>query len=200
MGLIMANPPANGIEVVTNALQLLAQARPATEAHLAGSGAPKAHQLVDPQQVYQIDLDRIGGPDPLQFARPVAWRYLILKNAQPIEAAETTLGDAEPIRFTQVNRGPKIEGFVQAIRTAEATAEEQPNREWEIRYLRIPALYIDAIWLHDAQQQPQGDLFIPIQPVFAPLQANHAYSETEFFQQLQDSVTRRLQSSDATNG
>src|SRR5947208_2968799 len=119
MALKLASPPPGGMEVVSAALTRLAEARQVHEPSLAGSGPVAPRKLVEPQEVYEIPLEAMTGPNPLRAAHPVGWRYLVLEGDRPVEAAESTLGGDGGPRFSQVNRGPAVEGFVVAVRVAE---------------------------------------------------------------------------------
>jgi hypothetical protein len=70
--------------------------------------------------------------------------------------------------------------FVRATAEALRAAEERPEvREttFELCLLRAPALYLVTLWLHAADRD---DLFVPLHPAPAPLEAGRPYREEEF--------------------
>ncbi len=196
MGLKFATPPAGGMEIVASALAQLARLRPAPEVAAAGAGSPPERRLVSPQEVYFLGLDALAGAKPLAAATHVGWRYLVVEGDRAVEAAESTTGDGGPLRFSLVSRGPQVQGFVDAIHVAEALADAEPGPEWVLRCLRIPALYVDAVWLADPHGRRTQDRLIPIAPVFPPLVANHVYTPAEFFRTLLPSAKKRLAHAD----
>ncbi|MFF5210524.1 hypothetical protein [Streptosporangium sp. NPDC000396] len=112
-----------------------------------------------PHQVFTIGLDAIESGAGLDAARPVGWRYLITASGNVIASAEITQapdGTPQPAQFT--------EGvFVGATATAVQAARALPQLEkaaFELRLLRIPSLYLMALWLHS----PATDLLVPLAP------------------------------------
>ncbi|MFI6324107.1 hypothetical protein ACIBG8_41735 [Nonomuraea sp. NPDC050556] len=112
-----------------------------------------------PHQVFTIGLDDIESGAGLDAARPVGWRYLITGGGEVIASAETAEGPdgtPEPAQFTEGR-------FVAATATAVRSARALPQLEkanFELRLLRIPALYLMALWLHS----PATDLLVPLAP------------------------------------
>ena len=202
MPLKIANPPVGGRAAVTQALAMLRPRTPignrsmTPQWSMSGSG-PSNPKIVSPQKVYQISLTSLIDENPLDFAEAVAWRYLVIDGENAIEAAETTLGGANGISFSQVNRGPQVAGFVRAVELAEELAADNPDKEWELRYLRISAVYVDALWLYGFQKC--NDLLIPIQSALDHLNTDQAYSPQTFFNSIRERALERLKSSDETN-
>jgi hypothetical protein len=50
-----------------------------------------------------------------------------------------------------VNAGPFVEGFVRAVPAAEHSSEADAD-DYEVRELRIPALYVVALWLRGRRE------------------------------------------------
>ena len=53
---------------------------------------------------------------------------------------------------------PDLDGFQRALTQALKHAAREPS-ETELRLLRVPALYVDAVWLH--YDEPGKDVLIP---------------------------------------
>src|SRR5215468_6718442 len=139
---------------------------------------PKKLQATAPHTVYELGLGDVAAGAGLDKARPIAQRYLLVQANRPVAAAEIAVArDAPASRFAQLNDGP----FVAGTQTAIAEAEQLPavqRGDYELRLLRIPALYVVALWL--ASTDPSaGDLVIPIAPTPPELVAGQSYSGAE---------------------
>ena len=112
-----------------------------------------------PHQVFTLGLDDVLAGAGLDAARPVGWRYLITSDGEVIASAETAEnpdGTPQPAQFTEGR-------FVAATATAVRSARALPHlasAAFELRLLRIPALYLMALWLHS----PATDLLVPLAP------------------------------------
>ena len=62
------------------------------------------------------------------------------------------------------------------LQIAVGAQEPLQARHYELRLLRIPAVYAVALWLH----APDGDLLIPVSPAPPPLRANEPYDAAAF--------------------
>lgn len=124
---------------------------------------------------------------PSGAARYVGWRYLILP---VVGVAVATVGEDEASgRHTlmEVNRGAFAEASPQALRATLAFGARQPG-EYEIAFLGIPALYVEALWLRSATGLE--DYFVPFGDV-PPGLAPEVYSLDVWLSQLQ-AVARRI--------
>jgi hypothetical protein len=131
-----------------------------------------------PHQVFVMGLNDITSGGRLETAQPVGWRYLIEESGQLIASAETSSapdGTEEVSAFTE---GP----FVAATDKAVKAIRKLPKLEaagYELRLLRIPALYVMALWLHSLVD----DLLIPLEP--SPIgKAGKPMPAAEFFDDL----------------
>jgi hypothetical protein len=96
--------------------------------------------------------------------------------------------------MSHVNEGPFVAGTASAMVKAEEIAAAS-HRDYELRLLRIPALYTTAVWLN----APDDDVLIPAAPAPAPLAANESYDEEGFTSALQPLAETR-NSADETSG
>lgn len=117
---------------------------------LGGAADVKASQ---PIPLY-IVTSEIEGPDFLEQATPVAWRYLITGGGSMAMAdvKESPVGT----NFDSLIRGPMAERFSEAASAAEKEYGTAGGT-YEPRVLEIPSLYIAALWLHG-----EHDVFFPI--------------------------------------
>ena len=89
----------------------------------------------------------------------------------------------------EANEGPYIGSTAAAI----ARAEEDPelaDGHYEVRVLRIPALYFMGIWLKNEQGRP--DVVIPLDPAPSAHEAGRKYFTEELLPLLADRARKRL--------
>lgn len=124
-------------------------------------GASADHvDVTTPHQVFTMGLDDLTSGAALDKARSVGWRHLVEEHGKPIASAETTLAEDGTTHVpSHVSEGR----FVDATAAAVAAAQALPQvaaADFELRLLRIPALYFMALWLHS----PTTDLLMPMAP------------------------------------
>lgn len=113
--------------------------------------------LSAPHQVFTMGLDDVAAGGGLDRARPVGWRFLIQEDGNAVASAETTPGQDGTDEVSHFNEGP----FVAATDQAMAAVRNLPQLKsagFDLRLLRIPALYMMALWLHS----PATDLLVPL--------------------------------------
>jgi hypothetical protein len=139
--------------------------------------------LSSPHPIFAIPLDRLTAANrPLEAAELVGWRALLEEDKRVVAAVElpaTQSGKASAL----VNRGPFVASTVAAVTAAEGH-ERVASESLELRLLQVNALYLLALWLHAAEGE--GDLFIPLEPAPAPLQAETVYESAGFEAELTD--------------
>jgi hypothetical protein len=110
----------------------------------------------------------------------VGWRYLVTAGGQLVASAETTLAPDGTHEASQFTEGP----FVAATDKAVKDVQRLPQLAaagFELRLLRIPALYVMALWLH----APATDLLVPLAP--SPIQKDgRPMPPAEFFTDLSE--------------
>lgn len=112
-----------------------------------------------PHQVFTLGLDDIESGAGLDAAQPVGWRYLVAAGGEVIASAEVGQnpdGSPQPAQF---NEGRFVEATATAVRSARALPQLE-KAAFELRLLRIPSLYLMALWLHS----PATDLLVPLAP------------------------------------
>ncbi|MBB5824967.1 hypothetical protein [Micromonospora carbonacea] len=123
-----------------------------------GAAAPEDVQVSTPHQVFTMGLDDVEAGGGLDRARPGGWRFLLESGGEVIASAEST-ETPDGSRPPSFNEGPYVRATATAVRAARALPQ-LATAGFELRLLRIPALYLMALWLHS----PNTDLLIPLAP------------------------------------
>ena len=144
---------------------------------------PLALALAAPHEIYHLGLDELAEGRPVTAARPVAQGFLVFDGEEPVAVAEV---GGEGAGF-MVTEGRFVAATARAIERAEGRDD---IGDAEVRLLRIPAIYLMALWLHD----PDGgeDLVIPMEPAPAPLEVGRAYRPEELIEPLAELARPRL--------
>lgn len=187
MAIKLSNEPPTAAGVVADALDDIRGS--AMNALGGGSGIPTSSSAllrVNPQTltttiphpVYDLGVDAIVAGHGLEAATLNGWRYVLEDAGHAFAFAEL---DGAGKEFTSFNTG----AFPLALCDALAEAEHLDyvkNADWELRVLRVPALYVYAIWLHN--DKPEHDLLIPVPRVSYGLVANKPYAPADFLNLL----------------
>lgn len=139
-------------------------------------------RLASPHAVHNLGLDDLEKPGRLRDAPMTAWRYLIEEGDALVASAEVGVDSKGAVRgLDHVNEGP----FVKATAAAQKAAAKLPqvrDGRVEARVIRIPALYVMALWLKDLDGD--ADIVVPMAPAPPFLEANRPYTEAEFLKAL----------------
>jgi hypothetical protein len=148
-----------------------------------------------PHHVYTLGLDQLSAGGALP-TRPVALRVFELDQAleRPKAFFDMSAQEGQSPEFQSLSEEPATLQLLEQGLAAIAALPES-NDMPEVRFLRVPALYVDAFWLH--YDDDKRDLFVPVRapeilPQFRPLPAS------EFLASLQRAVTARAVSRDDT--
>jgi hypothetical protein len=174
------------VETVRSHLSALA-GRTAFRERALTRANPAALALAAPHDVYYLGLSDLAGGASLDSAVVVGRRFIVMDGEKPIASAE--LADQDKRSGFQANEGRYVESTASAI----AQAEEDPELaedDYEVRLLRIPALYVTALWLKN--EQGKGDFVIPLGPAPKPLEAGRKYTPTEVLSALAEPARIRL--------
>jgi hypothetical protein len=190
MTLRVPEPTRQSLEAVRSHLSALA-GRAAFRQRALSQANPLDLALAAPHDVYSLGLDQLAEGVRLDAAQPVGRRFLVLAGDEAISSAEIAAPDGSDF---QANEGP----YVAATATAIARAEADPalrERDYELRLLRVPALYFVALWLKD-DRDPDHDVLIPLDPAPEPFEAYGKYRPDEVLAQLTPMARSRLQVDD----
>ena len=120
--------------------------------------------------VYAAGAQDIINERVIGNARLTAWLTILSNEGEVVAAAEVG-GD---LQFSRMYEGSFVAGLAEAVRQAEVRFADD-NRDYELRLLRIPAVYAVALWLHAAD----ADVLLPIAPAPRALRANALYGADE---------------------
>jgi len=187
MPIRLAGNPPGGSELVLNALRT--HAGPTPQAARAVGGTDTHVTIALPHPVFDLGLDQLVANADLAQARSGGWRYLVMQGPSAIAAAEvTTDAVGQALSVSSVNRGPFVEATHAGIREAERLPPVQSG-SFELRLLRIPALYIVALWLKDTADD--ADTIIPLAPAPNYLTPGHTYSVQAFLELTRGAARRQ---------
>ena len=130
--------------------------------------------LVAPHRVYTLGLDAVLGKG-LEAAASSGWRYLVADRDRIVASTELA---GESGEAPMLNGGPYVAATASAIDELERIPGVA-NGDWEMRLLKVPALYIVAAWLIGERQ-----LVVPLAPVPSYLEAGRAYGAEEFMKAI----------------
>src|SRR5215831_9428262 len=140
--------------------------------------------------VYFVPLDALAQGKLLQAAKQTSWRYLLVQDNAPIAEAElaaasrTTKGaKSRSLDFLSLTHGPFAVATVDALGAAEQLPQVE-REDYELRLLKIPAVYFVALWLHGAKD----DILMPMGQPPGGLKANEPYTEAQVIEALRGSV------------
>lgn len=139
-------------------------------------------QLTEPHQIFTLGLTDLVDGKGLEAAKPTGWRYLVQEGDNVLASAETALTErgSEHI-FSAFNEGRFVSSTAAAIRTARRLPEVTQGH-FELRLLRVPGLYVTAVWLHEAKGI--GDVLVPLEPSPTELTAGQPIPAARLLQEL----------------
>lgn len=151
--------------------------------------------MAAPHPMFNLGLDAIDSADWMQRVEMTGWRYFVTSNSGVVATVEASSSSPDgPINGTLTNEGPFVLGSEQALILSE-TQMEISNGSYILGLLRIPALYVIALWLRSDHDPEKLDRFVPVAPAPNPLIANALMDPIEFGQGL-----RHLKSLKAASG
>ncbi len=145
--------------------------------------------LSSPIPVYSTGARDIIGEQLLGAARLTAWRTIVSGDDEAAGMAEA----GADMNLSQVQKAPFVAGMVEAVQQAEQRFASD-NRNYELRLLRIPAVYAVALWLH----ADDADVFVPVDPVPQALRANASYGAVAFTAALRPLAIEALREPDVS--
>lgn len=159
--------------------------RPPIGAKSADLGLSHGHPIAT---VGLQDVLEKRGVDSLTVS---AWRFLIGGSETPAAALEMMVGvGGEPPRIVSVNAGPFVDSTSSAISYA-AKCTEAGASDFEVRMVRVPGLYMMALWLHSANAEP---FFVVLEPAPPGVEARHSYRWDDLVEALKGPAQERLKS------
>jgi hypothetical protein len=143
-------------------------------------------------RVYSLGLDEVAAGYKAKDLKPQAWRFLVKTGGASVAAAESdSAGSARSAagKLAVVNAGPFVESTARAF-AALAKDSRLKDGDSEPRLLRIPALYVMALWLHDSKAGKDRVQVLAPAPEF--LSTETIYSLDEFMALVREPARARL--------
>jgi len=189
MALIIPTPPTESMQALQHAVATYPEIRNRT-------GAINAAQTEGmlPHRVFTVGLAELVSGDFVTQARFVGWRYLIRQDGGAGVSAEVDVAPTGEHRFAQLNEGPFVGQTADLISQMQASDRVQ-NGTYELNVLRIPGIYVMALWLRD--MNGGEDIVIPMSPTVETLEPWRQYDASEISPILAQAATERLGFDDA---
>lgn len=192
MSIITANPPTDGAEAIrTGVNSLLMSSGDARRELTPSAGSFASVSMSAPHPVYHATLDGVLDGSLVTSAQFSCWRYFLLDDDRILAAGEIQPGSEEVERtFLGASTGKSVRSTVRAIARAEKI-DAVREKDYELRLLRIPSLYVVALWLHS-----EDDLFVLVPPTPRRLVPYSVHSADQLISALHDLASERRQFDD----
>lgn len=190
MSVAFVSPPHDGFSTLQQGRQAIRAAQQLDPHGGMALALPSVTSAMRPIPVYEWGLDSLAAGKGLETARLVAWRYLLVANNRVHHAAEI-YPDAQGSGNTRF--GALTTGFVGGEEDALQVVDRMPEAQqgnYELRAVRVPALYVMALWLKDLLGE--RDRFVVMPPVFAPVPALQPLKAADLLSLLQQLAAQKM--------
>jgi len=158
--------------------------------------------------IYSVGLHTIiDAKDLTSVNKPFCWRFLAGGHREMAMAAgclTTHEVHGLPAKVMAVLPGKEMKEVLDSVEQLSKLPEvkDNPSDKYDVRVLRIPALYMEAFWLKSESPQKE-DLIVPYGLLLngnggvkfgtqRPLRKDHAYLVTRFLDTIRDAAQKRL--------
>jgi hypothetical protein len=158
-------------------------------------------EIAVPHPIYTVTADAFVRGELLASAQPTAWQYVITVDDEPFGVAEVAWNEKRRFAsYASMSPRQSAEQIIDAIARAERLPQVQ-DREYELRMLRAPGLYLFAVWLAATKRLGQDDnLLLPIEPVPVVLGRTRIFTEKSLTASMQTLAKTRMETSDVSDG
>lgn len=146
--------------------------------------------------VYLLGLSELSADRELVMTQPRLWSHL-LDDAAGTGASVIADVDARQNRFMSISEGAAVTSLGQRIQST-VTQMAKTNGDYDLALIRVPALYLSAVWLKGRRGQP--DIVIPDDSPKSPLTAGRHYTLDEFRAALKPVADQLLRETDPLKG
>ncbi|MEA2414921.1 MAG: hypothetical protein QOI58_1578 [Thermoanaerobaculia bacterium] len=154
-------------------------------------------EIARPQPIYTAGLTDVLSGDLLGNVRLTSWQFLVLRARQPFGSGEVDVergvGGTETLVYGGFHLGPYARSVVGTLHIAEGLPPVI-ERDYEVRILRIPTVFLYCVWLHS---EGHDDLLLPCKPAPTPLVENNVLEPATIAAALRDLAAYRLSVADA---
>jgi hypothetical protein len=173
MTLLASAPPQAAVDAARAGIAQL-KATPGMASRDALADEPGETYLAAPHQVFHLGLNDAMRGRPVEHARRGGWRFMLTDDSRALAAVHVRECDEGPESyvFSQLNSGPSVDSTVEALNRLEAAGQDIR----ELRLLDVPALYLEALWLHG----DEDDRFVPLHPAPPAFEPFRVYSADDF--------------------
>jgi hypothetical protein len=184
MPIIIRGSPARIAELICIYITELAQARQVPPWDPVEVRIEDLSQS-DPHPVFVAPLAALVKGRLLEAAQQTGWRVLLVQGEQPVAEVELSgksqrgAKGGSALKVISLTRGPFTEATIEALSVAEKLPRVA-KAKYELRFLKAPAVYFAALWLHREKQ----DVLIPMVDPPGGLKKNRAYSEEQVIKAL----------------
>jgi hypothetical protein len=187
MAIHISPAPAEGANVVQRNLT-----PPRTRAMGMAATTRGSSRTMKPYPIFSADLEDVLDDDPglLASARLTSWQYVVFEGETVVALAEVT--HVKPLRYASGQSPVVAEAVLKAIRKAEEL-DAVEKADYELRILRVPELYLLAVWLHGRSE----DLLIPVRPFTKTSSDRVSFSEEQMVEILRPLAQVRFATPDA---
>jgi hypothetical protein len=182
MSFAHAAPPPEGEDII--ARTLYSRAGGGDPSLQPGILRPQSLLVSTPHPAYFCGASDVAAGRLLTAAVRTGWRYLLFDGSVPVAAAELHEAEGGELEFSNLETGDSIGLFVAALERA--APMDDTRAAYEIRLLRVPALFFSALWLAG-----EDHLLIPLVALHG-LAAFETHGESEVLKGLQPAAQRLL--------
>jgi len=180
MKIKILTPPEEAYSCVKEELKELAEMKK-SEHLIGGYGLP--------HPIHTIGLNDLVNLNDISQIKHIAWRFLLGSKDEAHAALEVAISreNNEGHHFHHINRGPFVQGTLNALK--ELRELDVPG-EFEFHVIRIPAIFIMAIWLKSMDDSES--YFYALEPTHHVIKPNSLVHSNEFFETLIEPAAEQL--------
>ena len=146
--------------------------------------------VADPQPIYTSTINALLAGRLLADAYLSGWQYVLISGEQPqgvIEVSDKPAGGESPMTFDVLRSREYAEAMNNVIRHA-----EEIEGEYDLRILRVPAIYLLAVWL----QAGRENWLLPLVPPSSQSLMGGIFSEGDLAKKLEHLASKRRDTPD----
>jgi hypothetical protein len=194
MGIAMPAPPSIVEQTAEASLRHLSS-RAIVQSTKSERIAKGPFQLADTLEVFCLGLLNVTTDSNLEAAMAIAWRFFVVSGDSPVAITEVVVGKRlEKPYWSHMSYDSRLRTHLSVIRRIRIDPRFQ-TRNYELRFLRIPSLDLNALlWLKGAEGLQ--DILIPMASI-PFLRPGWHYSVPKLFDSVRKPAQRRLAATNA---